>query len=398
LNKLKQFSIFHPFLFAIFPILFLFAYNIDEVPATDLLLPMLVVIVGTLILLLSLRLITKNCNKIGIVTTFFMVLFFSYSRGRDVIFFLGIGRPDTGGFHITSHLFLTLLWVLLFITGAFFIIKSHRDFSISTKFLNIVAIALVAISFINIGIYGIKTPNHMPEMTKESDRSLRLNNPDNLPDIYYIILDEYARQDTLKEVFNYNNSEFIDYLTSKGFYVATKSCSNYSSTCLSLPSSLNMDYLTVDELANAATQLKMIGNNRGSRFLKEKGYRYIFVGGGIDWKGIAQYTDEYFVYKSESVFRKSAFVHDLVCTTALLPFTMFFDDFFDDYDRKARLYAFDKLADIPDIEEPTFVYAHIMSPHPPFLFDRGGNPAKQNISQPGFPISNRGYRQVSMVE
>ena len=60
---------------------------------------------------------------------------------------------------------------------------------------------------------------------------------------------------------------------------------------------------------------------------------------------------------------------------------MFFAGFFGDNDRKARLYAFDKLIDIPDIEEPTFVYAHIRPPHPPFIFDRNGNPPKQNIFQ-----------------
>ena len=48
---------------------------------------------------------------------------------------------------------------------------------------------------------------------------------------------------TLKNVYNYDNQNFIDYLISKGFYVATKSQSNYPMTFLSLASSLNMKYL-----------------------------------------------------------------------------------------------------------------------------------------------------------
>jgi hypothetical protein len=77
----------------------------------------------------------------------------------------------------------------------------------------------------------------------------------------------------------------------------------------------------------------------------------------------------------------------LADTTALSPFLIFFQGFFGDNDRKARLYAFDKLADIPDIEEPTFVYAHILCPHRPFVFDRNGNPTKsstyiRNLWQP----------------
>ncbi len=111
-----------------------------------------------------------------------------------------------------TTLFLGSLWALLFIVGAFLIIKSRRDFSTSTKFLNIVAITLVTISLINIGIYEVKTFNLVPETTDEGPTGLNVEDSPNLPDIYYIILDEYARADTLKEFWDYDNSKFIDYL------------------------------------------------------------------------------------------------------------------------------------------------------------------------------------------
>jgi len=37
------------------------------------------------------------------------------------------------------------------------------------------------------------------------------------------------------------------------------------------------------------------------------------------------------------------------------------------------LFAFDKVEEIASIEGPTFTFAHIISPHPPYLFDRNGN-------------------------
>ena len=376
---MKQFLIIHPFLFAIFPVLFLFAYNIDEVPATDLILPLLATIIGTLIFFLLLRLIIKNSNKAAIVTSILLILFFSYGHVRDAISSLGINGFDIGQVHISNQFILAPLWLALFIVAAFLVIKAHRDFSTSTKFLNVVAISLVVISLINISIYEVRSLNRVPEETDKGSTGLSPGNPQNLPDIYYIILDGYARQDALEEVYGYDNSEFIQYLTGKGFYVAEQSRSNYSSTGFSMPSSLNMDYLTADELASVKTRFEMVGNNKVSGFLKERGYRYIFIGGGIDWKGIDHYTDGHFVYKSESVFKKSDFIDSLAHTTALSPFLIFFQGFFGDTDREARLYAFDELADIPDIEEPTFVYAHILSPHPPFIFDRYGNPPKQSI-------------------
>jgi len=396
---LKQLLIMHPFLFAIFPILFLFAYNIDEVPASDLWLPMSVALIGTLILFFSLRLITKNYNKIGIITTFFLVLFFSYGHIRDlVISYTGLEKG-----RISVNLLLASLWVLLFITVAFLITKSHRNFSTSTKFLNIVAIALVAISLINIGIYEIRTINRIPETANKSPTGLSVNNAENLPDIYYIILDEYARQDTLKEFWDYDNSEFIDYLTSKGFYVASKSRSNYGSTSLSLPSSLNMEYL--DNLGGTVTMqdgrmvggevlANMISNSKASRFLKSKGYRYIHVNSRYYWKeDISKYA-EVLARKGAFGIMISNFTHGLLRTTALAPF----DAYFSGYGRAGVLYAFDALADIPDIKEPTFVFAYLNSPHPPFLFDRDGNPVRSPLFQEPDPAEQLRRRHQAYLE
>jgi len=253
---MKQFLAFHPLLFAIAPILFLFAYNIDEVPATDLVLPLLIAIVGTLSLLLLLRLITKNYNKIGIITSYFLILFFSYGHIRDTVF------SPAAKVLVTPNLFLLSLWALLFVAGGFFIVRSHRDFYILTKFLNATAVVLITISLINIGIYEIRTINLGHEEVNEEGSGLELSNAGDLPDIYYIILDMYARQDTLKELFDYDNSEFTNYLTGKGFYVATKSCSNHRTTYISLASSLNMDYFKQKD--NQLGRIEKIKNSKVS--------------------------------------------------------------------------------------------------------------------------------------
>ncbi len=384
---MKRLLVIHPFLFAIFPVLFLFARNIDEIPATDLLLPVLVLIAGTLILLFSSRFITKSYNKSGIITFFFLVLFFSYGHVNRLIQSLVMARLDIGELHISTQFVLGPLWALLFIVGAVLVIKAHRDFSNSTKFLNVVAITVVVISLINVGIYEINTTHwvpekaHMPKETIEESASLTLDRPNSLRDIYYIILDTYTRQDILEEFCGYDNSEFINYLTSKGFYVATKSCSNYPATQYSLASSLNMDYLTAEELANPGTLNRMWKNSKVSRLLKERGYRYIYTGAGSLLKDMGTYADVGLTYKLGSMVRKSELVNYLLDTTALQPFTiLYLQGFLNEGHRISTLYVFDKLADIPDIEEPTFTYGHIYIPHPPFVFDRNGNSPKRNLS------------------
>ncbi|GAI10858.1 unnamed protein product, partial [marine sediment metagenome] len=182
---MKKLLVIHPFLFAIFPILFLFAYNIDEVPATDLLLPILVVITGTLILFFLLRLITKNYNKSGIITAYLLILFFSYGHISQLI--SQIAYPTIG--YVNRTLILGSLWVLLFIVGVFLVMKSRSNFLNFTKVLNVIAMTLIIISVINISIYEVKTINLIQDKNSEEVNGLNLSTSDNLPDIYYIIMD-----------------------------------------------------------------------------------------------------------------------------------------------------------------------------------------------------------------
>jgi len=366
LNKLKKLSVIHPFLFALFPILFLFAHNIWEVSAGDLLLPILVVIAGTLILFFSLRLITKSYIKAGIITSLFWVLFFSYGHIRDLIYSLERFDSYNPADQTGVNLFLASLWVVLFITGVFLVIKSRRDFRILTKFLNVTAVTLIVISVINISVYEIKT---LDLGQGETNKQSSLSNSENLPDIYYILLDAYGRASTFKEIYNYDNSEFIDYLTNKGFYIAARSRSNYQMTILSVPSCLNMEYIIE---RSDSEQIQMLQNNMVSQFLKSKGYRYIYTGYSGFEKGIRKYAD---IYDITPIIGMSNLASFLIRSTALAPLAAHFN--FYRLDIGARiLSSFDTLATIPNIEEPTFVYAHIMIPRIPGLFDRNGNSVK----------------------
>ena len=72
---------------------------------------------------------------------------------------------------------------------------------------------------------------------------------DYTPNVYYIILDRYASSKVLKDVFDFDNQDFISQLSARGFHVTENSHSNYANTVLSLTSSLNMEY--VNYLAGA---------------------------------------------------------------------------------------------------------------------------------------------------
>ena len=105
----------------------------------------------------------------------------------------------------------------------------------------------------------------------------------NHPDIYYIVLDGYANNKALKEYYNYDNSEFLTWLENKGFFVAENSTSNYMCTTYSSTSSLNMRYIN-DDLqnthnmnTNAFKLVQLRRENEVVKFLKSKGYRFLFL-------------------------------------------------------------------------------------------------------------------------
>lgn len=77
-----------------------------------------------------------------------------------------------------------------------------------------------------------------------SDSYTPVQEPDSSkPDIYFLLFDEYTNGETLKKIWNYDNSGIEDWLKQKGFYVADSTKTNYNFTLFSLSSIFNMSYL-----------------------------------------------------------------------------------------------------------------------------------------------------------
>jgi hypothetical protein len=371
---MKKPTVIHPFLFAIFPILFLFSRNIEQASFSETLLPSAIVLVFTVLLVLLLKWILKDSNKAGIIVSIFLVLFFSYGRIYDFNLTWHIGH-----FYIGRHRYLMLTFVMIFTCAAYFIVKIRRDLYNFTSILNVMALSLVVISLVNIGIYKLNTrgtwqDNHISTEHRESD-IMDLGNAVTLRDIYYIILDGYASSSTLKEIYDYDNREFTDYLTEKGFYIASESRSNYAMTSLSLASSLNMEYINYlsDTLGIESKDQRvisqMIRHSKVMNFLELRGYRF------IRFSSMYAPTNLNRVHVGISEFQMV-----LIQTTMLKPFET---SFIVGLLRENVLFTFSKLAEVYKTEGPKFVFAHIIVPHPPFIFDANGERVPINILKMG---------------
>jgi len=175
-------------------------------------------------------------------------------------------------------------------------------------------------------------------------------------------------------LYQHDNTDFVEYLSGRGFYVASESRSNYSHTFLSLASSLNMIYL--DDLAarvapesrSRRPAVNMIWYSDVVRFLNHFGYTTVAFSTG--WWG-TEMTDAD-VYLSPR-WRPDFFQKGLMDMTPL-PFLarQVGVQARHDTHRERISYTFDKLVELSELDGPLFVFAHIVAPHPPFVFGRHG--------------------------
>ena len=218
--------------------------NMSELSLSVTLTPLAVALSSTLVLLLIVWLIIRNITKSALILSLFLILFFSYGHVLNLAIELGIGKIYIGGVLVgTPARYILAIWAIVFVCGTYFILKTHRDLRKLSTFINIAVICMVVISLANIGVYELRRPNLAMEPYIFPESQSTVNNVDSesnniRPDIYYIILDAYAGADMLEEFYDFNNSEFINYLITQGFYVASKSRSNYIPTGNSLASSL----------------------------------------------------------------------------------------------------------------------------------------------------------------
>jgi hypothetical protein len=195
------------------------------------------------------------------------------------------------------------------------------------------------------------------------------------PDIYYIVLDRYSRADVLEEVYDCDITGFLEYLTNKGFFVASNSYSNYLKTAHSLASSLNMKHIlhltsmVGEDSDNWGPLYKMVQDHEVGRFLKGRGYKFIHLGSW--WKPTAQnkLADRNISLSALPEF--SSIVYRTTMLRPVLTYLKIYDS--RSIQWKRVLYKFDQLAGMPSIKGPTFVFAHMLIPHPPYVFDRDGN-------------------------
>ncbi|MBN1309986.1 MAG: hypothetical protein JXB30_01115 [Anaerolineae bacterium] len=382
-------------LFALYPIVFLFSQNVGRVIEEQVVLSIGIALLGTTILFALMFLVSRDRGRAGMTTGIVVLALSTYGHVYNLI--------DEQSFEP----FLTALYIVLSVGGVVLIVWKRPAFpERAAPYLNIVGAVLILMTLSPIVNYYYRSSVQSVRAEETAtNKHPQLRNSPERPDIYYIILDGYSGNTDLLRDYGYDNSDFTDALEERGFYVAYDSKTTYGVTLVSLAASLNMRY--IDESDRVAAQdsrsvedyfHQLVTDSLVAKKLQSHGYTYVFVLTGftspsmiadvnIDFhpEGPVYFSGEDiasgdFRNHDSSWFYQRPFFPLLLETTALLSFA---DDAqevptaigepYKYWAPERALMTWDEAEKIPAVPEATFAFIHIIKPHVPISFDSEGN-------------------------
>ena len=221
---------------------------------------------------------------------------------------------------------------------------------------------------------------HIKTTRADLAQAIRLTQP-HLPDIYYIILDEFSGLRPMREYWNNPKvNEFKKFLSSKGFIVFQDPHGSSTYTLREIASRLNYQQFTWDEEPKSQKYwFNSISKNRAMDYLKQQGYQTV------------TYNEMQFAFPSAPPIEA-----DVTYNYEDIPPTdlgVFFDEFgvlvADNtmlnvlspyYTRMSTsqhadmvFFVTNEVGKLSENNSPKFVYVHLLIPHAPFMFDEKGN-------------------------
>lgn len=358
----------HPFILAVCPILFLYLHNLKDtfIPLAKVAFYLGGMTVFSLMLLYLLNYLLNSIVKAGIVVSSFYVLIFYFPLwDKFTTFDLNNSRWLPLGICV-----LLLIAILLFVI-IYLLVRKNREVSAVASYLNYFSYILL-IFIVGNNMYPLIFNNQIhPKINHTSQVDGKPRNIESPPNIYYIILDAYARQDILRDYYHFDNSDFLSFLKDEGFYVASQSRANYNLTVLSLASSLNSVYLEDikkemgEGSSNKKPLVQIIASSNIRQFLQKYGYKFLAFSSGY-YPTEIENADQYIISKSNFEF-ESMLLNRTLPGILFRKFCL---------NLEKRIHAeriLNILATLPEIakqREPAFIFAHLLSPHPPFVFSK----------------------------
>ncbi len=379
-------------LFSLFPLLNLLSNNTGQVRLLSAGRSAVVVVAGSLLALGIARLVLRDWPRATLLVIGALLLFFSYGHAYDLI-----RHAEISGVLMGRHRYLIPVWGALGLLWMWVVLRvGSRTSAASMLVLGAILAAVPTASLFVGGARSLLAEQARPSI----DTAATAANPvGELPDIYYVILDGHGRADVLEELYGIDSQGFLTALEQLGFYIAQDSRTNYTHTLQSLASSLNMMYL--DDLAaemgsgstDRAPLEELVQHSAVRQTLEGLGYQTMAFETGYPPTELLD-ADVYYPAPYEEFEKRdlaalredtlpfNEFEELLARTTALRPLL---DDLIRRQDPIVRplghlyrnhrtrvVYTLQAAVEAARMDGPQFVFAHIVSPHPPFVLAQPG--------------------------
>lgn len=320
--------------------------------------------------------------------------------------------PDSLATPFTSAAVTVLVWAVVFGILAFALDKVVCHFKVlrDMPLLRIAVFAVCFIFVVQLGKVGQRMWTIRDQLNYAHNTAQDIpkapasgTNKRAQPNVYYLVFDRYASQETLAKNYNYDNTKMAAFLDSQGFVTRTDAYANYPFTPQSVASTMRMDYLgdlgqrfenNAVGFQTAFPYRSILDNPPIAQILSSHGYKYNQVSSWWDFTrnnpaADSEPTKSFRLRILGKQFWLTDLQRDVVNKSVLSPLLLkgltIGNDAVVKYDRDRNPREnFDvQLAALQDIaatsqtsRQPQFTFAHILSPHDPYVFtEDGGEPA-----------------------
>lgn len=368
----------YPFLLVAFVVLNPLVDNLGLINPIQAFRPLVILLLATGLLLLLVCALTRNWLYAAYLTFLSLLAFFLYGHVNNLVL------DKLPNEHAEIYPLIALgLWALVAVLlGRPKTWNRLGGSARITPGLNFVLSMAVLSQLLFAGFQWVQQRSYMighaatGEILPDTGETLKLDCSTS-PDIYWIILDAYGRADVLQDLYGVDTYPFLDALREKGFYIADQSHTNYIQTVYSIPSALDLNYLAPMPAHESGYDYfpKLMANNRLMSLLEQCGYKTVAFKNGFVFTSYPA-ADLYYAFGSrlneiEGLVLAGTPLDLLLEKLKLQPPERTYEAH-----RLRVQQTFNTLSALPEVDGPKFVYAHIISPHPPFVFDAQGNPLR----------------------
>ena len=378
MKKVFQDVALYVFLIPVFFVLHGYVENFGFVGIGDSLLLMLTYGGASALLYFIFLFFYKEHIKAALLSTYIMCFYLFFGAIHD--FFKDHDIP----LHKYSVIIPTFFIFLIF--GLVYLKRIKKPFSRSTLFLN-----LLFFIYLTVDVAGIfwksfhPNPNRLSTYAFASSSSYKPCTTCSKPDIYLLLFDEYGSSLSLKERFQYDNSDLDNFLIDRGFHIQTRSHSNYNFTPFSMASILNMSYLKGIKNPSACTLEdyaycdNLVKDDEVIKYLSYQGYDIVNYS-VFELAGNPSKVEQTFLPLKTKLITDRTFWRYFQKDIGWLLYTGKFkikwlieQTMFRHSNNNTTFIDLVKKESAIQTDKPKFVYAHFYMPHPPFFYDKDGN-------------------------